>query len=155
MRKAKITLICTNMQAGIKDIRTFTFITLQPLKSWNISQIHQRKWNFEFIRTPSIITIFLYRPNLITLIGFCFASVPFVILFAHCGSSFSNDKDHPIPSWFFLMQALFYFMYRMFDEMDGKQARRTGNSSPLGLLFDHGCDAFSMGFQLMVGAKSF
>jgi ethanolaminephosphotransferase len=25
--------------------------------------------------------------------------------------------------------------------MDGKQARRTGSSSPLGLLFDHGCDA--------------
>ena len=23
--------------------------------------------------------------------------------------------------------------------MDGKQARKTGNSSPLGLLFDHGC----------------
>jgi len=44
-------------------------------------------------------------------------------------------------------------MYRMFDEMDGKQARRTGNSSPLGLLFDHGCDAFSMGFQSMVIAK--
>lgn len=28
------------------------------------------------------------------------------------------------------------------DCMDGKQARRTGSSSPLGQLFDHGCDAF-------------
>ena len=28
--------------------------------------------------------------------------------------------------------------------MDGKQARRTGSSSPLGELFDHGCDAISM-----------
>ena len=27
--------------------------------------------------------------------------------------------------------------------MDGKQARRTGSSSPLGLLFDHGCDAIN------------
>ena len=35
----------------------------------------------------------------------------------------------------------------MLDEMDGKQARRTGNSSPLGLLFDHGCDAFNAGIS--------
>jgi len=28
--------------------------------------------------------------------------------------------------------------------MDGKQARKTGNSSPLGMLFDHGCDALTM-----------
>jgi ethanolaminephosphotransferase len=27
------------------------------------------------------------------------------------------------------------------DAVDGKQARRTGSSSPLGQLFDHGCDA--------------
>ena len=27
--------------------------------------------------------------------------------------------------------------------MDGKQARRTGNSSPLGLLFDHGVDSLN------------
>lgn len=38
----------------------------------------------------------------------------------------------------------------MFDLLDGKQARRTGTSSPLGLIFDHGCDAattflFTMG----------
>jgi ethanolaminephosphotransferase len=31
----------------------------------------------------------------------------------------------------------------MFDNLDGKQARRTQTSSPLGLLFDHGCDAMT------------
>lgn len=30
------------------------------------------------------------------------------------------------------------------DNLDGKQARRTGSSSPLGLLFDHGCDALNV-----------
>mmetsp|Transcript_32291 Transcript_32291/g.49440 ORF Transcript_32291/g.49440 Transcript_32291/m.49440 type:complete len:168 (+) Transcript_32291:672-1175(+) len=39
--------------------------------------------------------------------------------------------------------------------MDGKQARRTGNSSPLGLIFDHGCDALTMGIQSMIGAKCY
>jgi ethanolaminephosphotransferase len=38
----------------------------------------------------------------------------------------------------------------MLDEMDGKQARRTQNSSPLGLIFDHGCDAFAMGLQTII-----
>jgi ethanolaminephosphotransferase len=31
----------------------------------------------------------------------------------------------------------------MLDNMDGKHARNTGNSSPLGMLFDHGCDAIT------------
>ena len=31
------------------------------------------------------------------------------------------------------------------DAIDGKQARRTGTSSPLGELFDHGCDSLSTG----------
>jgi len=34
-------------------------------------------------------------------------------------------------------------VYQLMDNMDGKQARRTGSSSPLGLLFDHGCDALN------------
>jgi phosphatidylglycerophosphate synthase len=29
-------------------------------------------------------------------------------------------------------------MYQTLDAVDGKQARRTGTSSPLGQLFDHG-----------------
>lgn len=31
----------------------------------------------------------------------------------------------------------------MCDNTDGKQARRTGSSSPLGMLFDHGIDALT------------
>ena len=41
----------------------------------------------------------------------------------------------------------------MLDEMDGKQARRTQNSSPLGLIFDHGVDAFSTGLQSLVALR--
>lgn len=44
-------------------------------------------------------------------------------------------------------------MYRILDEMDGKQARRTGNASPLGKIFDHGCDAFATGLQCTILAK--
>lgn len=85
-------------------------------------------------------------PNVITLIGFLFSFLPFFVLFQLYGASFTNFQEKEIPSWFFILNAFCYFMYRMFDELDGKQARKTGNSSPLGLLFDHGCDAFSIGF---------
>ena len=36
-------------------------------------------------------------------------------------------------------------MYQTLDAIDGKQARRTNSSSPLGELFDHGCDSLSTG----------
>ena len=34
-------------------------------------------------------------------------------------------------------------IFKNLDNIDGKQARKTGTSSPLGLLFDHGCDAMN------------
>jgi ethanolaminephosphotransferase len=39
-------------------------------------------------------------------------------------------------------------LYTWLDCLDGKQARRTGTSSPLGQLFDHGCDALSVNLLL-------
>jgi len=36
---------------------------------------------------------------------------------------------------------LLLFLYQTLDAIDGKQARRTKSSTPLGQLFDHGCDA--------------
>ena len=44
-------------------------------------------------------------------------------------------------------------MARLLDEMDGKQARKTGNSTPLGMLFDHGCDSFTIGFVVLMASK--
>ncbi|KAK3015985.1 hypothetical protein RJ639_006681 [Escallonia herrerae] len=36
-----------------------------------------------------------------------------------------------------------------FDVVDRKQARRTNSSSPLGELFDHGCDALACAFEAL------
>lgn len=47
------------------------------------------------------------------------------------------------PAWLHLVIGLCIFSYQTLDNMDGKQARKTGSSSPLGLLFDHGCDAIN------------
>uniref|UniRef100_A0A7S0BKN1 CDP-alcohol phosphatidyltransferase n=1 Tax=Rhodosorus marinus TaxID=101924 RepID=A0A7S0BKN1_9RHOD len=52
--------------------------------------------------------------------------------------------------------------YRILDNLDGRQARRTGSSSPLGHLFDHGCDTLNVFLSglnctaaLRIGSRSF
>jgi len=65
-----------------------------------------------------------------------------------------------LPLWSYFLVALAIFFYQTLDAVDGKQARRTGSSSPLGQLFDHGCDAITTMLislllmqGLMVGAE--
>jgi ethanolaminephosphotransferase len=76
-------------------------------------------------------------PNVITLIGFAATLLPHIILWIAYPESFAGN----VPAWMCYMAALGQFLYIIFDNADGKQARKTGSSSPLGLLFDHGCDA--------------
>jgi ethanolaminephosphotransferase len=53
------------------------------------------------------------------------------------------DLEGPAPSWVYYSFAFGLFMYQTFDNVDGKQARRTGTSSGLGELFDHGIDSLN------------
>ena len=48
-----------------------------------------------------------------------------------------------MPRWIYGTFAIGLFLYQSFDAIDGKQARRTGTSGPLGELFDHCCDALN------------
>jgi len=48
-----------------------------------------------------------------------------------------------IPAWLCILAGVGQITYMIFDNADGKQARKTKASSPLGLLFDHGCDAMN------------
>ncbi|KAF2202865.1 ethanolaminephosphotransferase 1 [Delitschia confertaspora ATCC 74209] len=77
-------------------------------------------------------------PNLVTLIGFFFilGNVALVELYV-------PDLVGPAPSWVYYSFAFGLWMYSTMDNVDGKQARRTGTSSPLGELFDHGIDSLN------------
>lgn len=58
------------------------------------------------------------------------------------------------PRWVYLFAGWAVVFYTWLDCFDGKQARRTGTSSPLGQLFDHGCDALSVNLLLAnIGAS--
>lgn len=52
------------------------------------------------------------------------------------------------PRWTYLLHVVCVFLYQTLDALDGKQARRTGSSSPLGELFDHGNFCFFYLFSL-------
>lgn len=47
-----------------------------------------------------------------------------------------------VPGWVCVLSGACLFFYNTMDSIDGKQARRTKTSSPLGQLFDHGRDYF-------------
>lgn len=81
-------------------------------------------------------------PNMITLTGFMF-----LLTSALLGVIYSPQLDSPPPRWVHFAHGLLLFLYQTFDAVDGKQARRTNSSSPLGELFDHGCDALACAFE--------
>jgi len=57
---------------------------------------------------------------------------------------FSPDFFQELPHSFYLFAAWSVFVYQTLDNCDGKHAVRTQTSSPLGHMFDHGCDALAI-----------
>ena len=89
-------------------------------------------------------------PNLLTFVGFicCFGHFGLLALYdynftAATVSTSSVSVEEEIPSWAWVAVALLLFLAHTLDGIDGKQARRTGTSTPLGELFDHGLDSWS------------
>lgn len=58
-------------------------------------------------------------------------------------SKVPGDLCSCIPRWLWLVLSVCQFLSHHLDGTDGKQARRTGSSSPLGELFDHGLDSWA------------
>ena len=75
-------------------------------------------------------------PNVLTLIGFVCTLLAYALVWYWC-PTFSEEA----PSWVWITVAALLFLYRTLDNMDGKQARKLGCGSALGLSLDHGCDA--------------
>jgi ethanolaminephosphotransferase len=74
-------------------------------------------------------------PNTVTAVGGSCCLLSY-LLTAH----YNFDLQQRVPDWLLLVNGLCLFTYYTFDCMDGKQARRTKSSTPLGQLFDHGMD---------------
>lgn len=77
-------------------------------------------------------------PNMITLIGLIFILINVITVMIY-----SPDLKTEAPRWAYFSFAFGLFAYQTMDNVDGKQARKTGTSSPLGELFDHGIDSLN------------
>ncbi|KAI9189453.1 hypothetical protein H9P43_000886 [Blastocladiella emersonii ATCC 22665] len=104
----------------------------------------QPYWNWLVTLVPMWMA-----PNLVTLIGFSF-----ILLNVALTLFFSPDLVTPLPSWCYYLFGFGLFMYQSLDAIDGKQARRTGQSGPLGELFDHGCDALNTTLTVLTVAPA-
>lgn len=96
----------------------------------------QHWWNWLVKQVPMWLA-----PNLITILGLIVNILTSLILIYY-----SPDCKREVPGWACYLCALGIFVYQSLDAIDGKQARRTNSSSPLGELFDHGCDSISTVF---------
>jgi choline/ethanolamine phosphotransferase len=85
-------------------------------------------------------------PNLITLLG---TILMFITYLAHIYFMPQFDGAGSAPSWVYFLGGFGLLGYQILDNVDGKQARATGTSSPLGQLFDHGCDGLTFGFIII------
>ncbi|XP_055941538.1 cholinephosphotransferase 1-like isoform X2 [Argiope bruennichi] len=101
-----------------------------------LDPIVQPFWNWLVLKLPLWLS-----PNLMTISGLMINILTSLILICY-----SPDGTQEAPRWAFIFCAVGLFIYQTLDACDGKQARRTGTSSPLGELFDHGCDSLSTVF---------
>lgn len=86
---------------------------------------------------------------MVTLIGVGWLMTGLAVLL-----SFDTTLSKVLPDWVYIYFVFTAFMAQTFDAMDGKHARNTNRSSPLGQLMDHGCDSFSNSFQIIMTAQA-
>ncbi|KAG2382491.1 hypothetical protein C9374_005071 [Naegleria lovaniensis] len=117
-----------------------------------ISKILNPYWNYVSSLIPNYVA-----PNTITLVGFIAVVVSYVMTVTaitlnwnHKKSGEITNEQDALPSYMYLINAVTLFWYQTMDAIDGKQARRTGTSSPLGELFDHGCDSINSLMQTVL-----
>jgi phosphatidylglycerophosphate synthase len=109
-----------------------------------LSKLLEPFWAFATSHTPLWLA-----PNAITLLGFAMVAVTFAIMLVY-SPSFAGS-----PPWFaYAAAVLSLFGFQTLDAIDGKQARRTGSSSPLGNWLDHVCDVIALQLAMLTGACS-
>ena len=84
------------------------------------------------------------------MIAFIISLLPHMLQLLQYGFSYYDDSP-VIYNILFIVCVTFYQVNikKILDNADGKQARKTNNSSTLGLLFDHGADCINTGLSFI------
>ncbi|KAK6179584.1 hypothetical protein SNE40_011908 [Patella caerulea] len=134
---AALVYLPQNVLAGF-DHYKYSSVDTSPVSNY----ITHPFWNWVVQFVPLWVA-----PNVLTLTGFIFLLVNFAIMTYYDVDFYSSSLDHPVPPlaprWVWLVGAINNFLAHTLDGIDGKQARRTQSSSPLGELFDHGLDSWA------------
>uniref|UniRef100_A0A0A9VWT0 Cholinephosphotransferase 1 n=1 Tax=Lygus hesperus TaxID=30085 RepID=A0A0A9VWT0_LYGHE len=130
---------------------TYPWFLWRPLSQKSLQNLHTHKYkvggntlvdtcmNMVFWKPVSKCLPPWLAPNLITLLGF-FPILTISIIMLYCSPTF----DSTCPSWLYVLAALGIFFYQTMDSLDGLQARQIQQCSPLGQIFDHGADAYTV-----------
>lgn len=123
-----------NLKAYKYQSEDHSLVSKYILKTW---------WN-------SFVKVFplSLAPNVITLLGLCF-----IVANLACVLYYDPHLDSEQPRWCYFFYAFGLFMYQTFDGCDGCHARRTGQSGPLGELFDHSIDAINTSLGSIIFAS--
>ncbi|KAI9835713.1 MAG: hypothetical protein M1819_001890 [Sarea resinae] len=116
---------CVSEEA-LAHLKTYKYSSVD--KSFLSNYVLKHYWN-GFVE---LLPLWL-APNMVTLLGFCC-----ILANVACLAIFMPDLVGPVRS-----PSTFDLPYQTMDNVDGKQARRTGTSSGLGELFDHGIDSLN------------
>ncbi|CAK7905839.1 cholinephosphotransferase 1 [[Candida] anglica] len=111
-----------------------------------VSKLILKSWWNNFVK----IFPLSMAPNVITLTGLGFIIANLLVVFYY-----DPTLTEASPRWCYFFYAFGLFMYQTFDGCDGCHARRTGQSGPLGELFDHSIDAINTTLGCMVFGSVF
>ncbi|KAJ2493988.1 hypothetical protein IWW37_000066 [Coemansia sp. RSA 2050] len=128
---------------ALKNLRNYRYRAVD--KSFLTKYLYRHYWEWAVTLFPLWMA-----PNLITLTGLSFEVFDVLLVLL-----IMPDLEGPGPWWIYFAFGIGMWLYSTFDNVDGKQARRTGTSSPLGELFDHGCDALNCTIAGIVEASAF
>lgn len=126
------------------------FLNEQDLANLDVYEYHGGEYSFlDNLLNPFWLKVAYsfptwFAPNLITLSGLII-NITAALLLAINDPMMLGEA----PGWMYINAAICLQIYAIFDAADGKQARRLNASSPLGQIFDHGCDAVNLIFIIV------
>ena len=128
--------------ANLKKLDTWCYTGTAP--NYIDSVVMQPWWEFVARLMPRWLA-----PNIITLCANSCNTLACVLTLSLC-----PDLVCTGPRWLYFVLPLLNFGWQTLDAVDGKHARNTGSSSPLGCLFDHGLDGLTWAqyFVPIIGA---
>uniref|UniRef100_A0A8C5Q7E0 Ethanolaminephosphotransferase 1 n=1 Tax=Leptobrachium leishanense TaxID=445787 RepID=A0A8C5Q7E0_9ANUR len=119
----------------LQRIHAYSAVDTNPLSVYAMRHL----WD----KIVTIVPLWI-APNLLTFGGFLLILGNYLLLcfydWNYIASGYGNQH---IPNWVWISTALGTFLAYALDSIDGKHARRTQSSSPLGELFDHGLDSWT------------